>query len=435
MMKRLLIGLAALAILATVANAAVVQFQILNKPGQAGTGTTSSDGSLSTDGKYVAGYTIDTGVVTYAFPAYWVLDPDGGSAPVRVNGNGGWGAGTYTGIDHKGTGTIWTGANAGSTVYSATNFTGRYGNPIIAGGLKNHLGTSSESTTGSSNAVAATADGADVWIAGSWTAGTQSKGNDALVWKSTAGVMNTTAVYHPTGTGKTGFTSIASNGNAIGTDKGGVGYTGATGRNRAVYWTTANTTALLAIPSYAGNGTTTETQGFGVSDDGTKFVGLGWQIPDNSIKGFLWTMGGASSVKLERPNGWTGTPTAVYAYDVTNNGTVAGNAYMDDSALPGGFAGNHDVGTIWWPGDTVGTRVIDALIAAGIYDTNIRQLNRCYGIAQLPDGKIAISGEGTYWLDDLHTTYGTRAYYAVLPEPATLGFLALGGLALLRRRR
>lgn len=440
-MKRyLLVGLAAIAVVGAGANAAVLQFQVL-PPAAGSTIGTTADGSMSTNGKYVAGYGYDTSIVSYAFPVYWTVNPDTGAAPVRTNGNGGWGAGTYTGVDQKGAGTVWTGANAGSTVYSANNFTGRYGNPIIAGSLLDHNGASSMVTTGGNNCVAATSNGADVWIAGSWTAGS-SKGSDGQIWRSFGGALLTTAAYHPThssGT-KVDLRSIASNGNAVGQAKDAIGWTGATGRPRAVYWTTANTGAVLNIPPFAGSPAVTESQGFGVSDDGTKFVGLGWCNIDANARGFVWTMGDANSIKLERPTGWQGTPTAVYAYDVTNNGVVAGNAYMDDGLLPGGLAGNHDTGTLWFPGQTVGVRAIDLLMAAGVYDPMIRHLGRVYSIAEvgtLSNGTkaYAISGEGSYWLDPGKTTYGTRAWYAVIPEPATLGFLALGGLAMLRRRR
>jgi hypothetical protein len=373
-MRRTIVLAAAVAVLATVANGAVLQFQIL--PSAAGGGTTA-DGSISTDGKYVAGYGYNTTLATYAFPVYWATDPDGGAAPVRNEVFGSWSSGSFGGIDHKGSGTIWTSANAGGTRYSAADFTGRWGNPGIAGGLLDHNGASSMTTVGGNNSVAATADGQDVWIAGSWTAG-NSKGSDGQIWKSTGGVLNTTAAYHPThssGT-KVDLRSIASNGNAVGQAKDAIGWSGATGRPRAVYWTEANPDVVLNIPPFAGNGTATESKGFGVSDDGTKFCGLGWTNIDANARGFLWTMGDANSVKLERPAGAVGTPTVVYAYDVANDGAVAGNAYMDDSAMYGGLAGNHDTGTIWFPGETVGHRAIDVLLANGIYDSHIRHLGR-----------------------------------------------------------
>jgi hypothetical protein len=81
--------------------------------------------------------------------------------------------------------------------------------------------------------------------------------------------------------------------------------------------------------------------------------------------------------------------------------------------------------------------MINVLTANGIYDPRIRFLGRVYGITLLPDGKYAVSGEGSFYTNAPGTpvTYETRSWYAVIPEPATLGLLAVGALALLRRRR
>lgn len=63
-------------ILAAVANGAVWQFHTL--------GTSSIGGSISSDGTLIAGSTIDTSVLSYRFPAYWTVDVDGGTAPVKT---------------------------------------------------------------------------------------------------------------------------------------------------------------------------------------------------------------------------------------------------------------------------------------------------------------------------------------------------------------
>lgn len=427
MTKNLRLSVLTLAVIAYAANAAVVQFHDLGTDSTTG----SAIGALSTDGKYVAGSIIDTSVVSYRFPAYWTTDPDGGGAPVRTNVNGGWGAGYIGGIDQKAGGTLYTGANAGSTTFAAANFTGRQGSPGAFGSLRDHNGALSNVTTGTPNSVAATSNGLDAWMVGSWTAG-NSKGNDGQIWLRSSGA---TAIFHPTGTGKVDLRSVASNGNAVGQDRGGVSFSGGAGATRAVYWTTANTGSVLPIPSFAGNGTTTQSQGFGVSDDGTKFVGLMHEAGNANTFGFRWAMGDANAAKLERPAGAIGTPTVVFTYDVANDGTAVGSSFMDDSALTGGLAGNHDVATIWWSGNTIGTRVLDVLMAAGLDVSNVRFLGRVFGITQLSDGKYALAGEGSFFTDTAHTTFENRNWYAVVPEPATSSLLILGAMTMLRRRR
>jgi len=430
MMKRIVLCVAALAILTSVASASVVQFNILNN--STGSGTTSEI-SISSGGDYVAGYGYNT-TLAYAFPVYWSTDLNGGTAPVNHEVTGGWGAGTLKGIDKKAGGTLWTAANAGSTVFSANNFTGRYGTPMLQGGLKDHLGGNSMTTVGNGNVMRATPTGDAAWICGSWYAG-NSKGADGQIWL-TSDANFPTASYHPTHSSGTtvNMQSIAQNGNAVGQAKDAIGQTGATGRPRGVYWTTANTGAVLNIPTFANNGVTTEAQPYGVSNNGTYFSGLAYQNNNAFYRAFRWTIGDANSEMLTTYTGYN-TSTYVVSYAIADDGTASGSCYSDDQSLPGGLAGAHDTATIWLPGQTVGTRVIDALIAAGVYDSHIRALGRAYGVTLLSDGNIAISGEGTYWLDDAHSLYGTRAWFAVIPEPATIGFLALGGLALLRRRR
>jgi hypothetical protein len=58
---------------------------------------------------------------------------------------------------------------------------------------------------------------------------------------------------------------------------------------------------------------------------------------------------------------------------------------------------------------------------------NFNGIRDVYSIANDADGGIWITGFGT-------TGSGDRAFLAYIPEPATLGLLALGAMAMLRRR-
>lgn len=432
MLKKSLVLVAAFAVVAASLNAApVLQFWDL------GAGSGGEGGvQISSSGDYVAGYATDSTVAAYTFPAYWTMSPNTGAAPVRTNVVGGWGAGYIGGIDQKNGARIWTGVNAGSTTYSTANFVGRYGTPTVAGGLRDHNGTSSNAIVGGNNSVSATSNGADMWAAGLWTSGTTSKGNNGQIWKTVNGVFSpdSRATYSPTGSGKVTLRSIASNGNAIGDDRSGVSYSGAAGAQHAVYWTTANTANVVGIPSFAGNGTVTHSQGFGVSDNGKWFSGLMYLQGDSTYEAFRWKMGDANATKLTNliPTGLGGT--TYVAYDITNDGTAVGSTFMDDSNRWNGLAGNHDVGTIYWA-DGGASRVVDVLSALGLYNNSIRFVGRTYGIAELGNGFYSISGSGSFWTNAEHTTFATRDFYAVIPEPATLLFLALGSVALMRRRR
>lgn len=383
MMKRFIVLVAAIAAVSTVASGAVLQFHNL--------GMGSVDGSIASGGNYVAGSILNSGVtgVAYRTAAYWTTNPDTGAAPtVVINAtNLGKGAGYYGGIDQKGASSLFTTGNAGGTVYTASAFTGRFGNPDWQS-LRDHNGASSSVTTTSNNSVSVNATGTDAWAVGTWTSGVTSKGNDGQIWLWSTGV---TAIFHPTGTGKMTGASIAGNGNALFTDKGGVGISGATARNRAVYWTAAiGNGVATVIPAFASNGTTTESQGFGVSDNGNYFSGLAYEPGGANYFGFRWAIGDANKTKLTMIPGAVSGTVAV-AYDITDDGAAVGMSYIDDSNMVGGFATNHDTATIWFPGDTAGTRVIDLLIQSGVYHgANIRFLGRTYGIAKLADRKSVV---------------------------------------------
>lgn len=86
---------------------------------------------------------------------------------------------------------------------------------------------------------------------------------------------------------------------------------------------------------------------------------------------------------------------------------------------------------IW---NTIGNGITDLTSWAttlGIMGNFVR-LSRAYTVGVDADGQPVVAGVGVY--NDGGVNYN-RGFVFVLPEPATLAFLALGGVAVLRRRR
>jgi len=397
MMKRLILITALLAVVTSGAyayNVSIVAIQ-----GTAGGATNAR--AMSNDGRYVGGSNNDPTGAGF-FPIYW--DAQTQTATNRYLARG---TGYLTGIDWESSGKVGLGGWGGNV--------GRGGNSVpmalAMGTLRDHTNATSAGEPGAYNSVAATSDGADAWLAGTRQA---TKGNEGYLWKT-----NNTSVMMPTrtitgGGGRLLLESCA----AVGVNARAVGHdSGFGGSDRAVWADTAgNAQAIPLVPNGPGRG-----MGFGISPDGEKFSGYMYPDPAITLKvqGFIWTRGDANAVMLKPAGGDAEIANEQsVAYDVTADGMAVGYTWRNDTS---------NDGCIWLPGDLVAKRLLDWLPTKGVNVTGWSDLSTAVSIASLGSGWYAITGDGTY-------NGGARGYYILVPEPGTMAFLVLGGLALLRRR-
>ncbi|MDP6635954.1 MAG: PEP-CTERM sorting domain-containing protein [Phycisphaerae bacterium] len=150
----------------------------------------------------------------------------------------------------------------------------------------------------------------------------------------------------------------------------------------------------------------------GISGDGSTIVGFGY--PGTDTRAFRWTKGDGM-VDLGDP---LGVLFDYHAYDASYDGTVIVGSVQD---------GPYEAVTAFvWDADH-GIRSLQVLLEndCGL-DLTGWTLTSARGVSD--DGKTIV-GYG------INPDGNTEAWVATVPEPATLGMLALGGLAVLRRRR
>lgn len=209
------------------------------------------------------------------------------------------------------------------------------------------------------------------------------------------------------GSGTTEFQSVSSEGVLIGTDRGN-----ASGQRRAIWDVPPN--APSAIPG----GNALRSEGYGISQDAAWMSGLDYtDLGTSSYQAFRWKQGDAGMTLLGWLSGGTEADTRSVAYAINNDGVAVG---MSWNATDGERAAIWDVS-----GQAHSLK--DLLAAAGVDTSAWTKLTRATTIS---DDGLIIGGYGVWAADS-----STRGFIAVIPEPATLVVLALGGLAAIRRKR
>lgn len=399
MMKRMVIVAAAMAIVASSAMAAS-----LIKIDPIGTNTVSQIGALTNDGAYGivhgAGNTNDRAFVYKVSDGSTMTNILAGSYLVSATGIG---YRTVTGEKRLVVGGKFSSAQVGmlETGNGGTSWT----RPFATAG--------SAPGTASFNSVGGSGASDTAWL--SWAEGTATY-NVTRIYDGTSGTAaksspSAIASYGMSNTGRAACFRKDSGGTRQNvyldfTSDGGTA-------TQNIFTNTAGTTAGIAS-AMSWDGTTVFGQAPVISGSTTNFP-------------YAYTVGG-SMANLPLLSGTSGSVSLGYVYGAGPDVAVG----MDYRGM--------EKAAIWWKNNSGTWQVTDLTDLAtnlGILDGFTGNLRRAYTVGIDPvTGHYVVGGMGVYYASG-STVALTRAFVMTLPfpEPATMAFLALGGLALLRRRR
>ncbi len=372
--------------------------------------TIAGDGTV-----FVAGATKDSAAAQRA--AYWTLSGGVLGAPTFLPTNtGGSGASQANGIGLLADGTLVVGANMSSGAADWTSAAGQANN----GWVVRTAGASQATVAGQANQITIQTGGTRYWNLGKTSNGATGYRYDV---DGTAPRTDVNLVSWSMRLGGPGtYTSnavqgVTPSGLAVGELRD------ITATVRRAYVSSSGSAILL--PGITGR-TDGNGQGYGISEDGNTVVGLALYSDADTVAGpAYWTnaAGVWSSHKLGRV---PGASSVAVGYAVDQDGRfVVGRDFV---------AGRGEIGTFWdtqkmgGDGNPVATELKAWLVAQGVDMSGWAELGRLYS-ARTVNGQTYIIGDGT----PAGTTL-TRGFLVVIPEPATMLLLGLGGFALLRRR-
>jgi hypothetical protein len=400
MMKRMLIVGALMALLASSAMAAT-----LVKVDPVGTMLTSQITAITNDGVWAAGY--DAGGTTDRAFVYKVSDASvitnivAGSYMAEGHGIG---YRTVSGVQQLVLGGKQSSAQLG--MFTSSDNGATWTRPYATSG----------SAPGSafSNAVGGSGANDTAWML--WAEGTSS--------------YSVTRIYgDPTVAGtatKSSTQSVYVQG-VSDTGRGACARKDASGTKQNVYLDFTTDGGTAAQNFFAGLDGTNHGIASQVSGDGTAIFGQSPIVGSGTTNyPYVKVVGGAITALPLLP-GTAGSVSLGYIYGASEDGFYA--VGMDYTGM--------ERAAIWTSsGVTDLTTLATNLGILGGFTGNLR---RAYTIGEDGSGNLVIGGMGV-WYDVGSTVALTRGFLltiapADLPEPATLSFLALGGLALLRRRR